>query len=1476
MALVLSALALTTLHRDGRNARGGAFVAAMMDQSGYPACAANHNPVYYCCAYTNAAGSTERELFTKFEKPHGGEYSEYYDEGWKLARQVNFPSSQFSPDSPTFDYEVPESVCRIQRIVFSDGTSQETLQCGTETSIDDSEDGTIVTNASIAENSRDATVFWTSRTNLRNNNASFPVGATCTSLMTLPGGKVNQVAKDACISTTSASAPRFTTFKEAPLMAVFIIYAVLAGLLLLWWPLRSTLAMIWGASSMNSNQPHNSRSTRSGGARGHKDISSLKYGDEPNVLAIPMLTQRNSEVELRAAAEAIEQTGYQDSKFGKMVFSYFVVTTLALFPLMVLLLIDSNSHFSPPLFDPVNMLIKVYITFWVFTAVWLSMLVGFYDRMPNYFRVKQPLDRCQYVHLFNPEASEILMSDRSGISGCIRKVQSLVLPRTRQGYEQTLQVQFTEDGHRYVEFQHLRYIYDELYCKFMPGTLPFPETFSQILEQREGLHEREYTRRLAIVGLNTIAVPLPSWASSITKEVFQFFYVYQLMCYFVWYFTGYWQVAVVNMVIIVVVMVINIISKRRLLAAVLKMTRTHGGVAVQRDGVWQTIKASQLVPGDLVRVAENWDVPCDLVLIKGNVLCDESALTGESMPVQKFAIPTNSREVYDPEDQGGKKYTLFAGGKTLFSGKRGLGDAQKNDEILAIVHATGALTVRGQLIQSILYPAKVRFKYNEHLKAFIGFLLVFGLIAAIIAMRFLIHNAGISNTLFAFVYGTFMLSAVVNPLIPVVVTIGQVNGTKRLQKRGVFCLNPERIALCGKVRVFAFDKTGTITKEGLDYRGCLTVEDKRSSRSSSNSRGSASRNSVPVFSPEFEDMNSPELNQMMKFALSSCHAVGYMEDKLVGNEVELKMFASTQWKLIEEEVMDDSGQEEIRTIVESSDGKYALELLKRFEFDHHRMCMSVIVQDLQTNRRFVFCKGSYEKIEEIALQSTVPSDYAMRAEKLARDGCYVLGIAYKEIPASGGGEDGIKFDQQQTREDIESDLNLLGLIMFQNDLKDDSADVLSTLKDGGIRTVMITGDNAMTGCYIARSSGMVPGGARVILGDILAINKQGGKALVWKDIDTLEILSNKDIHNMIDSSYEEEHLELAVTGPAFNYLGKMGELSKLLFHIRIFSRMTPVEKADCVAEMMTAGAVTGMCGDGGNDCGALRIAHVGVALSDSEASVVSPFTSQKKSIAAVVDVCREGRCTLSTTFGNLKFLIIYGLIGCALRFTMYSNAVFVSRYAFMFNDGFVLVGLSYAITLAKPALKLGYERPTSSLIGSTTLLSILGQVAIHVVFLYFSIHFLMSQSWYCPFNPEDVDLSKGWLLEDTPLSSTLFLVVSPQYMISAVSFGFGARFHQPVYRNAFLVAYFCVLFSFSLYLALGSPSHVTELFRIATSTNVVGLPDIPLPTSFQRSLVVLMLINMASILVFEFLVVSGPIRKFIRAKFHRDQLRLRL
>ncbi|CAH0519293.1 unnamed protein product [Peronospora belbahrii] len=338
-------------------------------------------------------------------------------------------------------------------------------------------------------------------------------------------------------------------------------------------------------------------------------------------------------------------------------------------------------------------------------------------------------------------------------------------------------------------------------------------------------------------------------------------------------------------------------------------------------------------------------------------------------------------------------------------------------------------------------------------------------------------------------------------------------------------------------------------------------------------------------------------------------------------------------------------------------------------------------------------------MQQLSTPASVPDDYKSVADRLAKEGCYVLGLSYRKLPSNWTQEQVVEF--ANNREAVDESLSLLGLILFRNELKEDTVDAIAKLKGGDIRMVMVTGDNAMCGCYIARQSGMLSSASRLILGEMVSTTK-----------------------HLVE---QVEDVELAVTGSAFDYLVARGEIKELLLNIRIFSRMTPDGKVECVKLHMETGAVTGMCGDGGNDCGALRFAHAGVALSDAEASVVSPFTSREKSIQSVVDLCREGRCSVATSFASVKFLIMYGLIGSVLRLFMYFHAINLSQWCWILVEGFMLVGCSYVITLSKPLDELKPFRPTSSLIGPTTLASILGQEAINVIYMSCCIHMLSSQ-----------------------------------------------------------------------------------------------------------------------------------------------------
>jgi cation-transporting ATPase 13A2 len=217
--------------------------------------------------------------------------------------------------------------------------------------------------------------------------------------------------------------------------------------------------------------------------------------------------------------------------------------------------------------------------------------------------------------------------------------------------------------------------------------------------------------------------------------------------------------------------------------------------------------------------------------------------------------------------------------------------------------------------------------------------------------------------------------------------------------------------------------------------------------------------------------------------------------------------------------------------------------------------------------------------------------------------------------------------------------------------------------------------------------------------------------------------------------------------------------SKVIFLVNIFSAMV---------------------GDGANDCGALKAAHTGISLSDTESSVASPFTSRETNISCVLSVIREGRAALVTSFGIFKYMAAYSLTQFISVMLLYSIESNLTDIEFLYIDLFIIS--IFAFFFGKTEAyegPLNKIPPLTSLISVTPILSLLAQILIVSVFQYASLWNLRQMDWFVPFNATGNSKDDVGCMENY----TIFIVSSIQYIILAVVFSKGRPYRKAIWTN---------------------------------------------------------------------------------------------
>jgi len=352
-------------------------------------------------------------------------------------------------------------------------------------------------------------------------------------------------------------------------------------------------------------------------------------------------------------------------------------------------------------------------------------------------------------------------------------------------------------------------------------------------------------------------------------------------------------------------------------------------------------------------------------------------------------------------------------------------------------------------------------------------------------------------------------------------------------------------------------------------------------------------------------------------------------------------------------------------------------------------------------------------------------------------------------------------------------------------------------------------------------------------------------------------------------------------GSAWNslYENHRAQALQLVDRVTVFGRCTPKDKVTVVTAFNENGYITSMCGDGGNDCGALRAAHVGIALSDAEASIVAPFTSLDKSISSVLYVLLEGRCALANAFASYKYMLMYGLVTTVNQMVNAYYQITFGEWCWVLIDGFWALSLSFSIPYSKAREKLSPERPTASLLGLHTMFSFIGVFIINVTFLFIGLAVMHSQDFYQCRKWTEKDVSSAITIGDNYESSVIFVITGYQIISAATVYNFGYSFRASWHKNYFLV--FLILgFTVIHFVSTVSSNKLSCIFRLnCVNDDIIWTPmaDIfketesyPLnnpynttvmPVRFRWILVAIVAANTTVAVLYEYFFVNGVVNR---------------
>ena len=605
---------------------------------------------------------------------------------------------------------------------------------------------------------------------------------------------------------------------------------------------------------------------------------------------------------------------------------------------------------------------------------------------------------------------------------------------------------------------------------------------------------------------------------------------------------------------------------------------------VLRDGEERRIPAEEMVPGDLLLLAEGDRVAADGRLVEAAELqTDQSTLTGESQPVRK----TNQAVLRTDLTRTEMPNLVFAGTTVVAgTGKAVVFATGMDSEFGKIAHLTQSV---GEELSPLQKEMGRVTRVVTVLATSIGaFFFIMGILVAGVTL------------LQSFIFAMGMIVAFVPEGMLPTVTLSLAMGTQRMARRHALIKRLSAVETLGSTTVICTDKTGTLTQNEMTVRYLwLPERELEVTGVGYEPEGQILDASRPVHA-------SPKDLHRLVVAAGLCNNARLVPPGNGNNGHD-----TSRWT-----VLGDPTEAALRVVAPKAGVDLEAEArrqprLRELPFESRRKRMSTIHQvlDLGLARdrsggtppdRVAYVKGAPKEVlalctrircngREDPLDGERQAQIVAANDEYARNGLRVLAVAMRSLPNSHARPASVS---EYTAETVEQDLTFLGLAAMMDPPRPEVTAAVEKCHHAGIRIVMITGDYGLTAETIARRIGIIRGpDVRIVVGTELdTMDDEGLKRALQKEV--------------------------------------------------IFARVTPEHKLRVVTELKEMDHIVAVTGDGVNDAPALKKADIGVAMGIAGTDVAKEAADMiltDDNFASIVNAVEEGRAV----YDNIRKFAVY-------------------------------------------------------------------------------------------------------------------------------------------------------------------------------------------------------------------------------------------